>query len=172
MTNGDPEGRIFLSYPHTNNGFFSCSPLFLLIYFWISFQESLNKQRCNFTWRRYLTLWIRARQKSWRAGKWFYARSKAVISLLFVYHLLVITFYAHWVKSGIFGQTAKFGQRPCLFHISNIGIKNKSTKQTVKILMRRLTRSRLIWIYTVCKCVSEFTWCPNLPDFTLIAFYL
>ena len=22
MTNGDPEGRIFLSYPHTNNGFF------------------------------------------------------------------------------------------------------------------------------------------------------
>ena len=29
------------------------------------------------------------------------------------------------VKPGIFGQTAKFGQRPCLFHISNIGIKNK-----------------------------------------------
>ena len=26
MTNGDPEGRVFLSYPHTNNGF-----LFLLI---------------------------------------------------------------------------------------------------------------------------------------------
>ena len=24
------------------------------------------------------------------------------------------------VKSGIFGQTAKFGQRPCLFHNSNI----------------------------------------------------
>ena len=22
MTNGDPEGPIFLSYPHTNNGFF------------------------------------------------------------------------------------------------------------------------------------------------------
>ena len=22
MTNSDPEGRIFLSYPHTNNGFF------------------------------------------------------------------------------------------------------------------------------------------------------
>ena len=61
------------------------------------------------------------------------------------------------VKSGIFGQTAKFGQRPCLFHISNVGIKNKLTKQTEKILMRRLIRSRLIWIYTVCKCVSEFT---------------
>ena len=27
------------------------------------------------------------------------------------------------LKSGIFGQTAKFGQRPCFFHISNIGIK-------------------------------------------------
>ena len=61
------------------------------------------------------------------------------------------------VKSGTFGQTAKFGQRPCLFHISNIGIKNKLTKQTVKILMRRLIRSRLIWIYTVCKCVPQFT---------------
>ena len=33
--------------------------------------------------------------------------------------------------------------------------------------MRRLIRSRLIWIYTACKCVSVFTWCPNLPDFTL-----
>ena len=61
------------------------------------------------------------------------------------------------VKSGIFGQTAKFGQPPCLFHSSIIGIKNKLTKETVKILMRRLIRSRLIWISTVCKCVSEFT---------------
>ena len=26
-------------------------------------------------------------------------------------------------KSARFGQTDKFGQRPCLFHISNIGIK-------------------------------------------------
>ena len=28
MTNYDLEGRIFLSYLHTNNGFFSCLPLF------------------------------------------------------------------------------------------------------------------------------------------------
>ena len=41
------------------------------------------------------------------------------------------------VKSGIFGQTAKFGQPPCLFHSSVIGMKNKLTKQTVKLLMRR-----------------------------------
>ena len=35
-------------------------------------------------------------------------------------------------KSGIFGQTAEFGQRPCLFHISNIGIKINllSTEET------------------------------------------
>ena len=65
--------------------------------------------------------------------------------------------YTVRVKSGIFGQTAKFGQPPCLFHSSVIGIKNKLTKQTVKILMRRLIRSRLIWISTVCKCMSEFT---------------
>ena len=29
------------------------------------------------------------------------------------------------VKSGIFGQTANFGQQPCLFHISNTGIKRR-----------------------------------------------
>ena len=57
------------------------------------------------------------------------------------------------VKSGIFGQSSKFGQRPCFFYFWLIGIKkNRQTKQTVKILMRRL-----IWIYTVCKCA-------NLPD--------
>ena len=61
------------------------------------------------------------------------------------------------VKSGKFGRSAKFVQRPCLFHILIIGIKNKLTKQTVKILMRRLIMSRLIWISTVCKCMSEFT---------------
>ena len=55
-----------------------------------------------------------------------------------------------------------------IFHISFIGIKNKLTKQTVKILMRRLIRSRLIWISTVCKIMSEFTWCLKLPDFILI----
>ena len=41
IINGDPEERIFLSSPHTNNGF-----LFLLtavfIYFKISFKKSLN----------------------------------------------------------------------------------------------------------------------------------
>ena len=72
------------------------------------------------------------------------------------------------VKLGIFGQTAKFGQRPCLFNFSNVGIKNTLTKQTVKIRMSRLIRSRLIWIYNVCKCVSQFAWCPNLPDFTIM----
>ena len=58
MTNGNPEGQIFLPYPHMNNGFF-----FLLttvfICFKISFQKSHNKLRCNFTWWRYLICWVR-----------------------------------------------------------------------------------------------------------------
>ena len=40
--------------------------------------------------------------------------------------------------------------------------------------MRRLIKSRLIWmsnVSTVCKCMSEFTWCQKLPDFTLINSY-
>ena len=32
------------------------------------------------------------------------------------------------VKPGNYGQSAKFEQRPCLFHILNIGIKDKLTK--------------------------------------------
>ena len=31
MTNGDREGRIFIFYLHTNNGFFSCSPLVFML---------------------------------------------------------------------------------------------------------------------------------------------
>ena len=31
MTKGDPEGQIFLAYPHTNNGFFFLPPLFFFI---------------------------------------------------------------------------------------------------------------------------------------------
>ena len=43
---------------------------------------------------------------------------------------------AVWVKSGKFGWTAKFRQPACLFHILIIGIKNKLTKQPMKILSR------------------------------------
>ena len=38
MTNGDPEGRIFLSYTHTNNGFFFLLTtvfIYLFIYLFI-----------------------------------------------------------------------------------------------------------------------------------------
>ena len=49
-------------------------------------------------------------------------------------HVLSTIFsYSRRVKSGIFGQTAKSGQPPCLFHSSVIEINNKLTKQTVKI---------------------------------------
>ena len=62
-------------------------------------------------------------------------------------------FYDIGVKSGMFGQKAKFGQRSCLIHTSTIGMKNILTKQTVNILMRRLIKS------------SPFAKeCPNLPN--------
>ena len=41
MTNGDTEGWIFLSYSHTNNGFFFLLASFFF-YFKICFQKSLN----------------------------------------------------------------------------------------------------------------------------------
>ena len=33
--------------------------------------------------------------------------------------------------------------------------------------MERLIRSRVVWISTVCKCMSEFTLSQKFPDFTL-----
>ena len=44
MANGDPEGQIFLSYPHTINGFFFLLTT-VMIYFKISFQNALNTLR-------------------------------------------------------------------------------------------------------------------------------
>ena len=36
MTNGDPEGRIFLSYPHTNNGlFFLLTTVFIYLFVYL-----------------------------------------------------------------------------------------------------------------------------------------
>ena len=35
MTNGDPEGGVFLSYTHTNNGFVFLLPTVLFIYLYI-----------------------------------------------------------------------------------------------------------------------------------------
>ena len=37
--------------------------------------------------------------------------------------------------------------------------------------MRRLLGSRLIWIFTVCKRMSELTRSPNLPGFTLSVYH-
>ena len=47
MTNGDPEGQIFLSYPHTNNGFFFL--LTTVFLFKNKLPDSLNTLRYNFT---------------------------------------------------------------------------------------------------------------------------
>ena len=55
MTNGDSEGQLFLSYPHTINGFF-----FLLTTVFFLFEnklpESLNTLICNFAWWRHLNM--------------------------------------------------------------------------------------------------------------------
>ena len=59
----------------------------------------------------------------------------------------------------MFGQTAKFGQRSCVFHTSIIGIKNELTKQTVKILMRRLIKEAVSSGFPLFANVF-----PNLPD--------
>ena len=49
MTNGDPEGWIFLSYPHTNNGFLFLLTTVFIYLFKISFQKAVNTLRSNFT---------------------------------------------------------------------------------------------------------------------------
>ena len=41
MTNGDPEGRIFLSYPHTINGFFFLLTTVFIYLFIYLFQNKL-----------------------------------------------------------------------------------------------------------------------------------
>ena len=46
MTNGDREGRIFLSHPHTNNGFFFI-PHFILEKHEKGFQKTLNSRKCD-----------------------------------------------------------------------------------------------------------------------------
>ena len=67
------------------------------------------------------------------------------------------------VKSGKFGRSAKFGKRPCLIHILTIGIKNKLTKQTVKILMRRLVSSGFALFANVCPNLPGVRSYPTLP---------
>ena len=49
MTNGDPEGRIILSYPHTNNEFFFLLTTVFIYLFKVSLQKSLNTLGFNFT---------------------------------------------------------------------------------------------------------------------------
>ena len=71
-------------------------------------------------------------------GTWFFSIFRPVYSP--EAHSLKIpsALQLYRVKSGMFGQTAKFGQRSCRFHTSIIGMKNKLTMKTVEILMRRL----------------------------------
>ena len=66
MTNGDLEGGIFLSYPHTNNGFFFLlTTVFLFIYlFWNNITEIPEYAKMQFRMMMYLDVlgkiaWVR-----------------------------------------------------------------------------------------------------------------
>ena len=49
LPNGDPEGRILLSYPHMNSGLFFLLTTVFIDFFKKNFQKSLNTLRCNNT---------------------------------------------------------------------------------------------------------------------------
>ena len=102
-----------------------------------NFKETFHAYAIN-TWSYWL--W----RAKWPCGIELYLRSRGSCFMPYRKHCLVSlckTFYPH-----------RSAQLP---------------KQTMKILMIRHTRSRLIWYSSVCKCISEFTWCPKLPSFTL-----
>ena len=86
---------------------------------------------------------------------------------MYVRRFFVQSWYGKYKDFGIWVKSGKFGRSAILFfHILINGIKYKSTNQSVKILLRRLIRSPLIWISTVCKCspnLSEVKSYMNLP---------
>ena len=74
---------------------------------------------------RYLTYWAKTfffQSLPVRTVYYFLVYQSSLSKNSQYIHALQLSDYDR-VKSGIFGQRAKFGQRPCLFHISNIGIK-------------------------------------------------
>ena len=85
----------------------------------------------------------------------FYGVELCILSMLAMKRPFISCFQAR-VKSGMFGQTAKFGQRSCLLHTSIIGIKHKLTKQTVKIKITYTTLTNLSRNYLVmCKVYTD-----------------
>ena len=59
MTNGDPEGRIFLSYPHTNNEFFFLLTIkyhILCLKKGSQTEKYLNTLRCDMIWWRHFNI--------------------------------------------------------------------------------------------------------------------
>ena len=70
------------------------------------------------------------------------------------------------VKSGKFGRSTKFGQRPCFFHILIIGIIKINSAKKVKILMRRLIilDFHCLQMYVQMYLMSEVTWLLLIPN--------
>ena len=106
------------------------------------------------------------RKESKQTNKWCYVFYYSVIVLVrdvsqleaMEEHITSVLLVCIAVKSGIFGETAKFGQRLVCFTFQILESKSKLSKQTVKILMRRLIRSRLIRISSVVNVE------PNISD--------
>ena len=67
MTNGDREGLIFLSHPHTNNGFFFLLTAKYLILYWKNMKKASRKSwiRWHATWWRHFIIAMTSRNDVW-----------------------------------------------------------------------------------------------------------
>ena len=57
--------------------------------------------------------------------------------ILFMFIVFILSDAACQGRVKLLRTSGKFGQRPCLFLFSDFGIKNRLSKQTVKLLTRR-----------------------------------
>ena len=66
VTNGDPEGRIFISLPHTNYGFIFCSPLNFAFCAWKRLPEVPEyAEMRDTTWWRHLRITMTSLMTMW-----------------------------------------------------------------------------------------------------------
>ena len=72
---------------------------------------------------------------------------------------------AYRVKSDLFGQTAKFGQPPCLFHSSTIGIKIENTRWvSFDIKFTRQGFENACWHREACRAIQIAFSKPSLVN--------
>ena len=103
MSNGDPKGQIFLSYPHTNNGFFFL--LFTVFFFQNKLPEVPEYAKMQFHMMTLLDVlgkihvaWVRYP----RVKSQIFLSGMQEMSLYWAHHWQVILSYSTWwCKSGI-----------------------------------------------------------------------